>query len=140
MSDITPLKFKEKCVSCGHAAIDHVWCEGPCKPYIKTKPNGCESKCQKFVPPKCLHNRENKVEAKLTYIEDCERYVLDIKAECGVCGIRFRFLKLPAGYHIANPTVNVVGLEASLPIHPENEEPPPLPLKGAKGFSITVKP
>ena len=136
--DITPEWLKVACKNCGHEALDHVFGEGPCKPYVKVKPNGCESKCPRFVPPKCLHNKHNTITAKLVYIEDCQRYMLEVSARCDVCARPFRFLNLPGGFHFEQATVDIGGKKVNLPVHPVGEEPPPLPLKGPSGFSVKV--
>jgi len=71
------------------------------------------------------------------FLEDIERWVVDVRVKCSNCGVPFKFLGLETGLNYKEPrTLRVDGTEVRLPIHPANRQPPPLPLKGVKEFDV----
>ncbi len=86
----------------------------------------------------CKHE-DQKMDGKCTFLTDTERWMVDIKIKCEKCGVSFKFLGLPAGLNYEKPTVDIAGTTIQLPVYPDGEEPPPLPLNGPKGFSVKVK-
>lgn len=45
-------------------------------------------------------------------------YTVDVTITCSDCGLPFRFLGLPAGYHYAEPRVSADGTKLRAPIEP----------------------
>lgn len=54
---------------------------------------------------------------------DTNVHQLDISAKCNKCGIRMRFIGFPPGVSFTHPTADLDGLEARIPMVPENEVP-----------------
>lgn len=67
---------------------------------------------------KCQHG-EHRVKAKVSYMEDSGRWVVDITLRCTQCDEAFRFLGLPAGSSFTHPTVSMDSTELRAPIEPE---------------------
>jgi hypothetical protein len=49
-------------------------------------------------------------------------YQANVRVHCTECGLKFRFVGLPAGSHFAEPRVSVDGLELRAPIEPATHE------------------
>jgi hypothetical protein len=64
-------------------------------------------------------------------------YVADIRVNCGMCGIGFDFMGLPAGLSFDEPRVSVGGDELHAPIRPADAEPRPGG-SGMPGFSVRM--
>ncbi len=53
-------------------------------------------------------------------IEDKGYFAADVKIRCTECGCAMRFLGLPGGVSLRQPTVSAFGIEARLPIEPSD--------------------
>ena len=49
-------------------------------------------------------------------------YTSTISISCADCGMKFRFIGLPAGSHYTKPTVSVDGIELRAPMEPATHE------------------
>lgn len=45
-------------------------------------------------------------------------YCADVRVECAGCGLKFRFVGLPYGYHFRQPTLSIDGTELRAVLEP----------------------
>ena len=57
----------------------------------------------------------------VTRIADAGKFVADVTVSCAECGVKMRFVGLPAGSDFDRPTVNVTGEELRAPIEPADD-------------------
>ncbi len=69
-------------------------------------------------------------------IEDKGRFMAEIRIHCKDCGLPFQFMGLKPGLDFNGATVSLDGLEASIGIHPQGQQPNPL--QQLMGYSINA--
>lgn len=70
--------------------------------------------------PPCEH-LQFRVDASVNFLQDNNRYMLDLRVTCEKCGKPFRFLGLSAGVDLDGAAVSVDGLEGHFAIAPKGE-------------------
>lgn len=73
-------------------------------------------------------------DVRVARIEDIGRFVAEIRVRCTDCGKPFQFQGMQPGMNFTGPTVSLDGLEASLPIFPDGQQPNPL--QNLMGYTI----
>ncbi len=64
------------------------------------------------------------------------RFNADLRIECGVCGVSFRFIGLPHGLDLNGAAVSIDGEEAHLCIAPEGEVITAIDEAEVTGFTV----
>lgn len=84
----------------------------------------------------CLHNKSTQAHVEVAYLEDTERYSIELRVSCIDCGVRLQFVGLPMGLDLTGgATTDPDGLVARLLAVPEGTVP--APLEGvAAGFTV----
>lgn len=72
----------------------------------------------------CTHRKAHVVGARISNLEDSQRFMADIQIKCADCGMPFRFLGLPAGCSTMEPMCSIAGEEARIPIEPLDMDGP----------------
>lgn len=70
---------------------------------------------------KCKHSINFHVHGEVSYIEDTDRHVVDIRVTCSSCGKKFIFLGLPAGMDYDGAAVSIDGVIGRFGIAPEGK-------------------
>lgn len=84
----------------------------------------------------CKHNKSHSIKANVVYLEDTDRFTLELTVLCNDCQKPFRFIGLPAGFDINGSCVSIDATEARLAIAPKDEVIPELEGGIPSGFSV----
>ncbi|ACB80898.1 hypothetical protein Mpop_2743 [Methylorubrum populi BJ001] len=71
---------------------------------------------------KCPHS-DLHFHLNIANLVDANVKAVDLTCSCKICGTPMRFLGMPHGVSMAQPTMSVDGLEARFPLVARNEEP-----------------
>ena len=72
---------------------------------------------------KQCHHPELHIDLNHVCLVDSNTHYLEIKARCKVCGVRMQFQGAPLGLSPSQPTMALDGLEITIPMRGEGEEP-----------------
>jgi hypothetical protein len=112
-----------KCAGCGALYPDRVgWCDCPTNIVYRKEGDGLVQETKRMDPKRCPHEEFNTL-ARIGRLSDVEGgpitgYTANIKIECALCGLPFRFRGLAAGSHFAEPRVSADGTELRAPLEP----------------------
>lgn len=84
-------------------------------------------------PVECKHESFD-CECAVNRLEDCGRFMLDVRVRCLQCGAPFVFLGLPLGLDLNSASASPDGTEARMGISPKGEPVPPV--HGVEGYTI----
>lgn len=74
------------------------------------------------MKPKCPHDRLT-FDLHCAHMTDANVKAIEIKCRCEACGMPMRWLGLPLGSSLAQPTTDPEGLELRAPVVPADEHP-----------------
>lgn len=86
---------------------------------------------------KCRH-AQWKSGCQVVYLENIDRYFLEVCIVCKNCESPMRFIGLPTGFMLNLPTCSADGTLASLPCHPADEMMPEERIKREELDSLVV--